>query len=170
MRWVVSAEGRGLDLVVEVVVAHDPAKDLERNVEHYAGLGIPEYFVYDRRHERLHGYALMAPAARSYRRLVPQTGRYPSAVLGLELGLERGRLRFYAGTASVPETDELVARANQLAAEALERAEEEARRAEEEARRAEEEARRAAEEARRAAELSQRLVAAEAEIERLRRG
>src|SRR4051812_958418 len=48
MAWVVLDEGRGLDLVMEVVHKGNRDKDLVANVERYARLGIPEYFVYDR--------------------------------------------------------------------------------------------------------------------------
>jgi hypothetical protein len=40
---VVSAEGKGLDWVLEVHVGGDRKKDAERNVARYARLGIPEY-------------------------------------------------------------------------------------------------------------------------------
>lgn len=42
-KWVVSAEGRGLDWAMEVHVGGDRKKDAERNVTRYARLGIPEY-------------------------------------------------------------------------------------------------------------------------------
>ena len=48
MRWVVSAEGKGLDFALEVHVAGERRKDLERNVERFARLGIREYFLFDR--------------------------------------------------------------------------------------------------------------------------
>jgi hypothetical protein len=37
MKWVVSAEGKGLDWVLEVHVAGDRKKDLEENTRRYAG-------------------------------------------------------------------------------------------------------------------------------------
>jgi hypothetical protein len=43
-KWVVSAEGKGLDFVLEVHVGGDRKKDAEENVTRYARLGIPEYF------------------------------------------------------------------------------------------------------------------------------
>ncbi len=183
-KWVVSAEGRGLDLALEVLYRGDDRKDLELNVERYARLGIREYFIYDRRSSRLVGYALAQASASSYERIVPQHGRWPSSVLGLELALESDRLRFFSGSAALPDAEELALRAEKLLADAIDRvavaeeraeeeakrAEEEAKRAEEEAKRAEEEAKRAEEEAKRAAAAEARAAALEAEIERLKRG
>jgi hypothetical protein len=40
-KWVVSAEGKGLDWVMEVHVGGDRKKDAEYNVRRYARLGIP---------------------------------------------------------------------------------------------------------------------------------
>ncbi|HSP77284.1 MAG TPA: Uma2 family endonuclease, partial [Myxococcaceae bacterium] len=51
-KWVVSDEGKGLEWVMEVHVGGDRKKDAEYNVERYARLGIPEYFIYDRARER----------------------------------------------------------------------------------------------------------------------
>jgi Uma2 family endonuclease len=108
-RWVVDVEGKGLDFVLEVLVDADPRKDLELNVERYAALGIPEYFVFDRGRMRLHSYRLAAEG-RVYERIVPQLGRYPSRVLGLDLALVGERLRFFAGSAQLEDTDEMIAR------------------------------------------------------------
>src|SRR5262249_31898657 len=52
MAWVVADEGKGLDLVIEVLHKGNRDKDLVENVERYAQLGIPEYFVYDRGHQQ----------------------------------------------------------------------------------------------------------------------
>ncbi|HEY3357372.1 MAG TPA: Uma2 family endonuclease [Polyangia bacterium] len=112
MKWVVSAEGKGLDLVLEVHVAGDWRKDLERNVALYSRLGIPEYFVYDRGRLRLHGWRL-GPAG-SYEPIPAQAGRLGSQVLGLELVVEDERLRFYEGTAALLEPGELVARMERM--------------------------------------------------------
>jgi Uma2 family endonuclease len=154
--WVVSAEGRGLDFVLEIHVAGAKRKDYEDNVERYASLGIPEYFVYEPVRGHIAGWRLGNPPARAYERIVPQAGRWPSAVLDLDLALEGGRLRFFHGSAELLDAHELVERLSRMVDEAVRRAEEEARRAEEEARRAEEEARRAEEEARRAEEEARR--------------
>jgi Uma2 family endonuclease len=106
--WVVSTEGKGLDVAFEVHVKGDRRKDLERNVERYARLGIPEYFIFDRGRLRLSGYRLPSPSARTYQPILPQGGRYACQVLGLELGIKEDRLRFFAGTASLLDADELV--------------------------------------------------------------
>jgi Uma2 family endonuclease len=101
MAWVVVEEGKGLDLVLEVLHQGDRNKDLVQNVERYARLGIPEYFVYDRFRQQVHGYRLAGPGVSSYQRIVPQFGRYHSAVLGLDLAIIGGRLRFFYGMAEL---------------------------------------------------------------------
>jgi Uma2 family endonuclease len=141
--WIVSAEGKGLDFVLEVHVSGDERKDFERNVVRYAELGIPEYFAFDRPRTRLWGWRLAASGARTYERIVPQRGRLPSRVLGLELAVEAGRVRFYEGNAPLLFVDELVGRLERTVDELIESRDAALRRAEEEARRAEEEARRA---------------------------
>jgi Uma2 family endonuclease len=158
-RWVVSHEGRGLDLALEIMYRGDDKKDLERNVEGYARLGISEYFIFDRKRLGLRGYVLPEPEARRYEPIVPQGGRWPSRVLGLEIGIEGERLRFFFGTAPVPELTELAGRAESLLGEAERRFQEAERRLEEEAQRAEQEARRAE-------ALTQRVAELEAELER----
>jgi len=110
MGWVVADEGRGLDLVIEVLYEGRRKKDLVDNVERYARLGIPEYFVYDRKKQQLHGYRLPAPEARRYQRIVPQAGRYASGVLGLDLAIENGKLEFFYGMAAVFGTEDLIGR------------------------------------------------------------
>lgn len=167
-RWVVSAEGRGIDWVHEVHVGGDRKKDAEANVERYARLGIPEYFLFDRARGRLFAYQLTKERGRTYQPIVPQAGRYASRVLGLDVQVEDGHLRFYSSNALVLETEEIVARLQGMVDEAHQRAEEEARRAEGEARRAEGEARRADEAVRRADDEARHRAEAEAEIARLR--
>ncbi|MDI3282828.1 Uma2 family endonuclease [Polyangium sp. 15x6] len=110
MAWVVADEGRGLDLVIEVLYEGRRKKDLVDNVERYARLGIPEYFVYDRKKQQLHGYRLPAPEARRYQRIVPQAGRYASGVLGLDLAIEKGKLEFFYGMAAIFGTEDLIGR------------------------------------------------------------
>ena len=110
MAWVVADEGRGLDLVLEVLHRGDRKKDLVDNVERYASLGISEYFVYDRARAQIHGYHLASPGARRYQRIVPQAGRYHSAVLGLDLVLQGGSLRFYLGMSELFGSGELIDR------------------------------------------------------------
>ena len=159
MTWVVQREGRGLDFALEIVDAGDRQKDLHRNVARYAALGIPEYFVFDIPNRRLLGWRL-APDERRYEHLVQQHGLFSSTTLGLELGLEGERVRFYSSGAPLPDNDDLIRRLGVAVDEATARAAQEARRAEEEARRAEEEARRAEALAARVAELEAALRAA----------
>jgi len=168
-KWVVGAEGKGLDWVLEVHVGGDRKKDAERNVTRYARLGIPEYFLYDRARNRLQAYRLASPEARVYTPIVPNRGLYESRVLGLEVEVDRDRLRFYAGTALLLESEELIARIEALANEAQQRAEEAERLREEEAR-LREEAERLREEERRLREQAEQEVAQlRAELERLKR-
>ncbi len=108
--WVVSREGKGLDLVIEIHVAGSERKDLETNVVRYARLQIPEYFVFDRPKARVLGWRLRPGSG--YERIVPQSGRLRSDVLALDLTVESGLLRFYHGTAPLLFMDELVGRLN----------------------------------------------------------
>jgi len=110
LAWVVADEGRGLDVVLEVLHMGRRDKDLVENVQRYARLGIPEYFVYDYGRQQLHGYRLAGEGARRYQRIVPQMGRYSSTVLGLDLALQGGRLRFFQGMAELFDTAELLGR------------------------------------------------------------
>jgi len=164
--WVVSKEGKGLDLALEVLVLGRRRKDLERNVEAYAQLGIREYFVFDRPNMRLQGFRLRAAASRSagraYEPIVPQGGQLESEVLGIQLRIEAERLRFYASDQELPGADDLI--------ETLEGfADDLGRRLAAAEQRAEEEARRADEAADRAAAMEARLRVALAELERHRR-
>jgi Uma2 family endonuclease len=137
-KWVVSAEGKGLDFVLEVHVGGRRKKDARNNVERYARLGIPEYFIYDRRRNRLLGYRLPTPQAREYVPLEARTEGSTSEQLGLRLRLEEGRLRFYAGQERLLEPEETIARLELLTEGLQRRADEEALRADEEARQARE--------------------------------
>lgn len=188
--WVVSKEGKGLDLVIEVLWAGESEKDKQRNVERYARLGIEEYFIFDRARLSLRGYRLSPPpegkARRSqgYKPIVPQEGRYESRVLGLDLTIDGTKLRFLLGMAPIPDAEELIAKLGTMLGdvvarkqEAEEDAKREAARADAEAENAKREAdnaRREADNARReaarAAELEKKLAEAQAEIERLKRG
>ena len=136
--WFVSREGKGLDWVMEVHVGGDRKKDAERNVERYARLGIPEYFLYDRAKGRLSGYRLASAAARTYSPIVPQAGLYASHVLGLDVQVEKERLRFYAGTALLLESGELIVRLENMLDEVQQRADEKTRKREEQTLRREE--------------------------------
>jgi Uma2 family endonuclease len=135
MSWIVSREGKGLDLVIEVHASGDAKKDLTENVERYARLGIPEYFVFDRPAARILGYRLRE-RGRPYERIVPQAGRLASTVLGLDLAVDAGMLRFYHGTAPLLFMDELVGKLNGMVSELVDARDEATRRAEEESRRA----------------------------------
>ena len=110
MAWVVADEGKGVDLVLEVLHHGDRNKDLVENVERYAGLGIAEYFVYDRARQRLHGFRLPPSGPKRYQHIVPQVGRYSSVVLGLDLAVTGGNLRFFLGEAELPGTADLIGR------------------------------------------------------------
>lgn len=176
MRWVVSAEGKGVDLALEIHVAGERRKDLVRNVERFARLGIREYFLFDRGKLRLTGWRL-EEGRRGYQPIVPQHGFYPSEVLGLELQLEGERLRFFHGRAPLPEADEMIATLERMVREAEEhRSEEERARTELEQRLAEEsrlrveESRLLAEESRLREQAERRLAEALAELERLKQG
>ncbi len=154
-RWVVSAEGKGLDFALEITLSGDRRKDLETNVDRYARLGIPEYFILDLKLRRILGYRLDKPGP--YESILPQRGRWSSRVLGLDLALELGRVRFFAGSAPLPHSEELIVRLESMLGElvskeraladelevALDRAEAEKARAEAEKARAEEERARA---------------------------
>lgn len=161
MRWVVAKEGRGLDFVLEVLVAGDPKKDLEANVARYARLGITEYFVFDRARSRLYGHRLAPMGADTYQRIVAQGGRYASNVLGLDLLIDGEKLQFFAGNAALEDSDQMIARLRGMMDDVLARAEQEAARAEQEAARAD-----AAE--KRAEEAKRALDDALAELERLK--
>jgi Uma2 family endonuclease len=110
LAWVVADEGKGLDLAFEVLHRGNRRKDLVDNVERYASLGISEYFVYDRGKQQIHGHRLTSPEARRYQRIVPQSGRYHSMVLGLDLVLQGGSLRFYQGMAELIGSGDLIDR------------------------------------------------------------
>jgi Uma2 family endonuclease len=110
MSWVVADEGKGLDFVLEVLHRGDRQKDVVYNVERYARLGIPEYFLYDRQNQRILAHRLPAPGATRYERIVPQGGRYTSAVLGLDLAIQGGTLRFFHGMAELFGSDDLIRR------------------------------------------------------------
>lgn len=129
LAWVVADEQRGLDFVLEVLHHGDRAKDLVDNVQRYARLGIPEYFVYDHAQQKIHGYRLAAGEKR-YQRIVPQRGRYASSVLGLDLALDEGRLRFFDGMAELFGTADLLARLTRMMESLEAKAEEAAKRIE----------------------------------------
>ena len=167
-QWVVSLEGKGLDIALEIHVHGRRSKDLKRNVEWFARLGISEYFVYEVLSQRVHGWRLAAPGATSYERVVPQGGRYTSNVLGLELRVQGDHLRFQYGNAVLQHSHEVIDELTDMVDAVTARAEASAARADEEARRAEDEARRAEDEARRAEDEATQRAALEQEVEALR--
>ena len=176
MSWVVSAERKGLDFALEIHVAGDRRKDLERNVERFARLGIREYFLFDRGRLRLTGWRLAA-GRRRYRAVLPQQGLFASEVLGLDLRVEGERLRFLRDGAPLLEADEMIAMLEQRARESeVQRAREAQARVEleqqldEQRRLRAEEARLRAKEARRREESERQLAEALAELARLRGG
>lgn len=177
MRWVVEVEGKGPDLVIEVHVAGDRNKDERLNVERYARLGIHEYFVFDRARLRLFGFRLPPALAskggsRVYQRMIPQAGLFSSEVLGLDLGLQGERLRFFTGDAVVEDADERIARLGAMLDNVIAHQEEALRAAEqgvEELRsKLDEEQRLREEERQRREEIERRLAEAYAEIEKLK--
>ena len=197
-KWVVDAEGRGLECVLEVLVTGDRRKDLLRNVSRYARLGILEYFVFDHSRRTLFGWRLPDKAIGLYREIPARTGWFYSEVLGMELTVQGDRLRFRRGNAELLTPAEEIERiedlANDLAVlraqaiesrdEALARAQEAEQQRDDEARRRadaeqqrDDEAQRRADaerqrddEAQRRADAEQRLAALEAELTRLRGG
>ena len=163
-RWAVEEEGKGIDLAIEVHYSGDWVKDHDANVARYARLGIHEYFLFDRRRLKLHGFRLPpADAAwpgkpRSYRPILPQSGLFSSQVLGLDLTIEGTKLRFFYGMAPVPEAEELVSKLQSMVDDLLARTEDAEQRAAAEAERAAAEAQRAVAEALRASTLERRLL------------
>lgn len=160
MAWVVADEGKGLDLVLEVLHHGDRKKDLFDNLAFYAHLGISEYFVYDRSKQRLLGHRLPAAIARRYEPIPAILGNLPSRVLGLNLGVVGGKLRFFHGDARLPTSGELLDRINGMLEEAEARAEAEQARAEAEQARAEAEQARAETEQARTIALARRALQA----------
>jgi Uma2 family endonuclease len=130
MAWVVADEGRGLDWVLEVLWAGDRKKDLQDNVERYASLGIPEYFVYDQRQQRILGYRLPTTGTKRYQPVLAQAGLYRSNVLGLDLAIVDRSLRFFQGAAELYGTEHLIRRLEGMVSNLEERAEQTARDAE----------------------------------------
>lgn len=113
--WFVSAEGKGVELVLEVLVEGSRKKDLVDNLERYARLGVEEYFVFDIQTGNLHGHRLGQAAGRPrYVRLVPQAGLFTSTVLGLDLGLVGGELRFYQGSAQLLTAQDLAGKLERM--------------------------------------------------------
>jgi hypothetical protein len=72
----------------------------------------------------LAAYRLPSADARTYTAIVPNQGLYESRVLGLDVQVDKDRLRFYAGTALLLESDDLIARLQEMYDDAQRRAEE----------------------------------------------
>ncbi len=169
-RWVVSVEGKGLDLALEIHVSGDRRKDMNKNVERYAHLGIPEYFVFDRRRDALHGFRLPTPKARVYERIPMHQGRLESRVLSMDLTLLGDKLRFLVGDASIPDAEQLLANLGQIVDDVTAKKDEAERRALELEQRVKEEQKKRKEEQKKRKEAERRLVELQAELERLKRG
>ena len=105
--WVVGQEGRAPEFVLEILVLGHRAKDLQDNVTRYAQLGIREYFIADILHRRVWAYRLADPAIRIYTPVIPQLGRFHSAVLGLDVKLEGELVRLYHGNARLLDPEEV---------------------------------------------------------------
>ncbi|WP_437872457.1 Uma2 family endonuclease [Sorangium sp. So ce363] len=135
--WMVSAEGKGIDLAIEVHYAGNWRKDFVDNVARYATLGIREYFIYDIPRGHLKAHRLPPTGVRRYESIPSRAGRYRSEVLDLDLAVEAGRLRFYADTAELVTASELVGKLEGMIEAAEARIEQEQARAEQEQARAE---------------------------------
>jgi hypothetical protein len=131
--WMVSKEGKGVDLAFEVHYRGDWRKDFVVNVKKYAALGIREYFIHDLRREILRAYRLPRGAAQ-YELIPPQVGRLRSQVLELDVALEAGQVRFYEGGAIVVTEAELIGKLERMIDAAVSRVEEQTARAEQAAR------------------------------------
>ena len=107
-RWRVDIEGRGVDFVLEILADGNRRKDMVENVRIYASLGIPEYMVFHVREQSLTGWRMETPESTTYVRIVPQLGRLPSRVLGLEFAILERQLRIWRDGAEVPSTTDLV--------------------------------------------------------------
>lgn len=154
--FVTSEENKAPDFVLEVGSRGTYRQDLERKKNIYAArLGVKEYYIYIPYgvvEEAFMGFRLVEGA---YERIEFVDDRLSSTVLGLELGMHEGALRFYH-----PQTQQWL----RPPKERVERAEERVERAEERAELAEAEA---AQEARARQDMERELAEALAEIQRL---
>lgn len=105
--WVVSKEGKGPSFVLEVVVSGDDKNQVDKTLELYARVGIPEVFVFDGHALHLFGYHLPEGADR-YEQVQPSSGHWESQALGLELAIEDARVRFYYESTPLPEAREAI--------------------------------------------------------------
>ena len=133
--WIVHAEGKGLDLCIEMVWLGWKKKDTKDKVKRYAELGIPEYFVFDMQERVLQGYRLTG-RSKEYTQLSSKSGKLRSEVLGLNLSIEDTQLRFFHNNDAVLRADECITRLDAAVKKAGRRVQDEAERAEREAERA----------------------------------
>lgn len=105
--WIVTREGRKPEWALEILALGDRWKDLKGHVVEYAALGIREYFIADLVRRRLWGYRLGDASIGIYTPIMPQTGRYRSEVLDLDLVLDGEKVRFYHGSARLLEPSEI---------------------------------------------------------------
>ena len=75
--------------MLEMLHHGDRNKDLVENVERYARLGVPEYFVFDKSRDEVLGYRLSGQGSGRYTRVVPQRGRHASLVQRVQPGRPR---------------------------------------------------------------------------------
>ena len=113
--WRVADRKRGIDLIVEIRNQGKKHKDLVDNVADYARLRIPEYFSFDVRSKVLRGWRLLTARSRVYQPVLPQGGYLTSGVLGVELAVVDGRLRFFDHGAMIPTSGEFLARLQEMA-------------------------------------------------------
>lgn len=126
--WLVSREGKGVDLVMEIHHKGSWRRDFVDNVARYAALGIYEYFAFDLGKRELRGWRL-APGDAVYQSLRGPWGRLRSEVLGLDLMVEDGELRFFLDNAELLGGARRVRKLQGLAGDAIQRAEAQAQQA-----------------------------------------
>ncbi len=129
--WVVSAEGRGVGWVMEILVEGVRRKDVVTNVRRYAALGVEEYFVFDHAYKIIRGWRQASPGVRTFVPVVAQGGWMHSQVLGLEIAALDGRVRLRQGTAELRTADEIIQWLEDRADEMLEEADQQLAAAEE---------------------------------------
>jgi hypothetical protein len=108
LTWVVSREAKRPAWVLEILVAGHREKDLRDHVVRYAELGVREYFIADLIQRRILAYRLPDASIAIYTPVLAQHGRYRSDVLGLDVTLEDGVVRFYDGARRLLDPDEQI--------------------------------------------------------------
>lgn len=157
--WNAMREGKGLDFVLEVLSKETKRKDRVQKLNLYARIEIPEYFMYDPERKKLSGFTLKSG---TYQEIQNKDDHIRSEVLGLQLVLDEGMLRFASlDGVPLPFAGDLVFELNQKLGDSEQLNQDYARQLEKE------KERRVAEEAR-AAEAEQKFKEAEAEILKLR--